>query len=273
MKYASDFRLEARLALRGKWIMAGLAGFIASLLGGTIATSGNASGSSSSSFSDSESLEDIFYSDFWYDYGGIIISAFVVLLIIVVIWSLSLMVIGGAAQLGYARYNLHLIDGEKASLSDLISQFHRLLDGFLMRLLQGIYLFLWSLLFIIPGIIKWYSYAMTPYIMSENPQLSVNEAITESRRIMDGNKWRLFCLECSFLGWWLLCALPLFLALFGGGIMVLTTGHPLWLLSILPSLFPMWVAFFFLRPYQEAAWAAFYRDITAKSAVAEDTGC
>lgn len=50
---------------------------------------------------------------------------------------------------------------------------------------------------------------MAPYIMAEHPALTANEAITESRRIMDGNKWRLFCLDFSFIGWELLCVLPM----------------------------------------------------------------
>jgi uncharacterized membrane protein len=161
-------------------------------------------------------------------------------------------------------------NGEKASLSDLVSQFHRLLDGFLMELLRGLYLFLWSLLFVIPAIIKTYSYAMTPYILSENPHMSANDAITESRRLMDGNKWRLFCLEFSFFGWLLLCSLPLLLGLGGAGAMVAISGNPLWILVCLPSLFPMWIGICFFRAYNEAAWAAFYRDISAKTIPAEE---
>lgn len=66
-----------------------------------------------------------------------------------------------------------------------------------MNLLISVYTLLWTLLFIIPGLVKAYSYAMTPYIMAEHPFLTANEAITESRRIMDGNKWRLLCLDFS----------------------------------------------------------------------------
>ena len=260
MKYASDFRAQARAALRGKWIIASLVGFIASLLGGTIATSGSASASSSFG-GNGENLNEFLHSDFWYEYRGIIITIGVILLVFILIWSLALAVVSGAAKLGYARYNLHLIDGEKASLSDLVSQFHRLPDGFLMELLRGLYLFLWSLLFVIPAIIKSYSYAMTPYILSENPQMSANDAITESRRLMDGNKWRLFCLEFSFIGWWLLCSLPLLLGLGGAGAMVAISGNPLWILVCLPTILPVSVAFSFLRAYTEAAWAAFYREI------------
>ena len=108
---------------------------------------------------------------------------------------------------------------------------------------------------------------MTPYIMAEHPGLTANEAITESRRIMDGNKWRLFCSISAFwLGaalhpahadWFLsrLCLHPL-----GGYVLV-----PLILLSI-----PLSAGFFFLHPYEEAAWAIFYRDITAAPSDTEE---
>ena len=125
-----------------------------------------------------------------------------------------------------------------------------------------------SLLLFIPGVVKAYSYAMTPYIMAEHPGLTANEAITESRRIMDGNKWRLFCLDLSFLGWELLCTLPM---LIGFSLVFFFTHSAdtvlvlLFLLSILLS-----AGFFFLRPYEEAAWAIFYRDITAAPSDTEE---
>ena len=135
-------------------------------------------------------------------------------------------------------------------------------DGFCMKFLQGLYIALWSLLLVIPGIVKTYSYAMTPYIMSEHPSLTANEAITESRRIMNGNKWRLFCLDFSFIGWELLCSLPLY----AGGFLVLKyfTGSEAMAISLFLLLtIPLSIGFFFVRPYEEAAWATFYRDITA----------
>ena len=154
------------------------------------------------------------------------------------------------------------VDGKDAAISDLFSQKDRLWDGFCMKFLQGLYIALWSLLLVIPGIVKTYSYAMTPYIMSEHPSLTANEAITESRRIMDGNKWRLFCLDFSFIGWELLCSLPLY----AGGFLVLKyfTGPEAMAISLFLLLtIPLSIGFFFVRPYEEAAWATFYRDITA----------
>ena len=135
-------------------------------------------------------------------------------------------------------------------------------DGFCMKFLQGLYIALWSLLLVIPGIVKTYSYAMTPYIMSEHPSLTANEAITESRRIMNGNKWRLFCLDFSFIGWELLCSVPLY----AEGFLVLkyfTGSEALAISLVLLLTIPLSIGFFFVRPYEEAAWATFYRDITA----------
>ena len=73
--------------------------------------------------------------------------------------------------------------------------------------LQYLYLFLWTLLFFIPGFVKSYSYAMAYFVHIDHPELTANQCITESRRLMDGNKWRLFCLDISFIGWAIVGAL------------------------------------------------------------------
>lgn len=81
-------------------------------------------------------------------------------------------------------------------------------------LLRDIYIFLWSLLLIIPGIIKTYGYKMVPYILADNPNLGADNAITLSRQMMDGSKFNLFMLELSFLGWYLLGLLALGVGIF-----------------------------------------------------------
>ena len=68
-------------------------------------------------------------------------------------------------------------------------------------LLTDVYVILWSLLFIIPGIIKGYAYMMVPYILAENPSLDANEAITISRQMMNGNKWKAFVFDLSYILW------------------------------------------------------------------------
>ena len=264
MKYAADFRAEARDALRGRWPIAVLTGFVASLIGANIATGGGGGGNSNS---DSDStrmlIEEFTATDFWLQFRAVIIG----LIVALVIWLIITIVIGGAGKLGYAIFNLKLVDNKEAEFKDLFSQFHRLGDGFCMNFLVGLYTVLWTLLFVIPGIIKTYSYAMTPYILAENPGMTATEAITESRRIMDGNKWRLFCLSFSFIGWALLCAAPLLIAL---GILIgiaVRTMSFLPILWIIPLSIPLSIGSLFLNPYQEAAYAAFYRNISGTRVV------
>lgn len=76
-------------------------------------------------------------------------------------------------------------------------------------LLMTVYVFLWSLLLIIPGIVMGYAYAMTPYIMHEHPELSASECIAKSKEMMRGYKGKLFLLDLGFIGWLLLCVLTL----------------------------------------------------------------
>lgn len=263
MKCAADFRAEARDALRGRWPVAILTGFVASLIGACIATGGGSGSSSSNNDSRGALIQEFQMTEFWLQYRTIIIAIIVVL----VIWLIVTIVIGGAGKLGYAIFNLKLVDNKEVEFKDLFSQFHRLGDGFCMNFLMALYTLLWMLLLIVPGIIKTFSYAMTPYILAENPGMTATEAITKSRRIMDGNKWRLFCLGFSFIGWGLLCAAP---ALIATGIV---TGIAVRTMNILPFLWlipltiPLSVGMLFLRPYQETAWAAFYRDVSGTAVV------
>ena len=237
---ASDFRRMAREALTGKWGLALGTGLVAALLGGTI-------GSGGFSFNFKVDLENYFsYSDiesFLYsDTFRHLIPLFIAAAVIAAIWSLVWLVIGGAVSLGYALFNLNLVDGQPPRFDGLFSEFHRIWPGFCLKFLTGLFTFLWTLLFIIPGILAAYSYAMAPYILAENPDMTAREAITASKEMMRGNRWRLFCLGISFIGWAILAALTL-----GIGI--------LW-----------------LRPYEEAAHAAFYRDLsgTAQPTIQED---
>lgn len=97
--------------------------------------------------------------------------------------------------------------------------------------LVQIFTFLWALLLVIPGIIKAYSYAMTPYILVDNPELSVREAIRRSQQMMVGQKFNLFWLQLSFIGWF-------FLACLTGGI-----------------------GFLWLAPYYQTSQAVFYQNL------------
>ena len=90
-----------------------------------------------------------------------------------------------------------------------------LLDGFslagkllLLALLEWLFISLWSLLFLIPGIIAAYRYRMAIYLLLDNPEMGVMACLDESKRMMSGHKWELFVLDLSFIGWWLLTAIP-----------------------------------------------------------------
>ena len=101
-------------------------------------------------------------------------------------------------------------------------------------LLMVVYTFLWSLLLIIPGIIKYFSYAMTPFILADKPELTANEAIELSMKMMDGHKLDFFILTLSFIGW-----------------------------SIL-AIFTLCIGYLWLVPYMYTTMAAFYEDVKAE---------
>ena len=142
----------------------------------------------------------------------------------------------GVMPLAYGLMLIFLafIRGEKAfSMSKLFDGFQDYGRTLTIVLLTAAYTFLWMLLFIVPGIIKSYSYSMTYYITKDKPELSTEEAINESMRLMEGNKMRLFLLDLSFIGWVLLSFLTCCIGL-------------LWLI-----------------PYAQTARACFYEDLIA----------
>lgn len=90
-----------------------------------------------------------------------------------------------------------------------------LLDGFrsghyvnivLTMFLRDLFTALWSLLLVVPGIVKHYEYLMVPYIIAENPEMDYKEAFQISKQMMDGEKMEAFIMDLSFLGWYLLSA-------------------------------------------------------------------
>lgn len=113
------------------------------------------------------------------------------------------------------------------------------IETLLLYVMQSIFLFLWTLLFIIPGLIKSYSYSMAFYLKVDHPEYSWNDAITESRKLMNGHKWDLFIQDLSFLGWVIVGLL-----LCGIGI--------------------LWVV-----PYMQASRAIFYNELVGGTKVEE----
>lgn len=96
-----------------------------------------------------------------------------------------------------------------ASLDDLGVGFKNYSPAVKTMFFTDLYIFLWSLLLIIPGVVKSYSYRMVPYLIADHPELSTREILDLSRSMMQGNKWEAFVLDLSFIGWNILTALTL----------------------------------------------------------------
>lgn len=168
------------------------------------------------------------------NWGTVIISMLVYSLVLGISSMIPLgsFILTGVLNVGMFGVMLMVIRNQAASVANVFDGFKSNLGAnILAGILYTIYIALWSLLFCIPGIIKTYSYSMTFYILNDHPEMTANEAITESRRIMNGNKWRLFCLDFSFIGWMILSA-------FTFGILMI-----------------------YVVPYMQAARAAFYESI------------
>ena len=165
--------------------------------------------------------------------AGAIISIMAIVTIIVlaiVAFALALdAFIFNPLELGCQRYFFKNLD-EDAKFSNVVFAFdHSYKNIAKTMFLRDLYIVLWSLLFVIPGIIKSYEYRMIPYILADNPEMPTEEVFAESKRLMSGNKWKAFVLDLSFIGWQLLS--------------VLTCG----ILSI-----------FYVDPYQYSTNAALY---------------
>lgn len=237
MKYAADFRELARGALRGKWGIAVIVCLIATLLGGagSEGPSVNLNVEGSQANLNVEVAGQTLFStagDAGPGIGGWLAGGAIYVLLAALVFAAIRLFLGSVVGVGYSRFNLELVDHNDAGFEHLFQYFPDWKNTVCTRLLKGIYVFLWSLLFIIPGIIASYSYAMAEYILAEHPEMPASEALAASKAMMEGNKWRLFCLHFSFIGWSILCA------------------------------FTLGIGSLWLNPYQNAATAAFYREIS-----------
>ena len=218
---SSELRRIARENLSGNWgISVGVA-LVAAILGGSIAGCG-----SNVNFSINEYTIRNLPPIFW--------TVLLPLVSCAGLLGLTALILGGVVELGYAKFLLKQHDKKELRFADLFSQFDRFGTGFAQQFLRTLYTCLWTLLFIIPGIVKGLSYAMTPFILEEHPEMTASQAIKASMQLMDGHKMDLFILGLSFIGWSLLACLT------------------------------MGIGFLFLNPYMNAAYAAFYRDISRK---------
>lgn len=141
--------------------------------------------------------------------------------------------------LAFAKINLGITKGQKVEVKTLLEGFNDFGRSILLQIFISIFVFLWSLLLIVPGIIKAISYSMSFYILAENEDMDSLEALNESKRIMEGHKWEFFVLILSYILWYLLG--------------IITCG----------------LAYIYIVPYQNVTIANFYNSIKDE-AVIED---
>lgn len=163
------------------------------------------------------------------NYGGCVGSLFIVVLLAAIAsyTFIGVLLVAVPLQLGLICYYLMVFQGTSPQISTVFAtgfsiNYARKVGGYLWMML---WTFLWSLLFFIPGLIKAYSYAMTPYILAAYPDVSAQDALKLSMRIMRGHKAELFILQLSFIGWALLSSLTcgILMILYVGPYMQLTT--------------------------------------------------
>jgi uncharacterized membrane protein len=151
------------------------------------------------------------------------------------------LIIDGPLLLGFTIFFLSLSRGQNPQLAQLFEGFQRFTQALVTYLLMMLFILLWLLLFIIPGIVAAFSYAMTFFLIADDPQLSGREALRKSKAMMYGNRGKLFCLFWRFFGWFLL------------GIITLGIGF-LWII-----------------PYMQTTIAKFYDDLREGEKAATST--
>ena len=185
-----------------------------------------------------DSFEEMMNDDFYLDDGVddfiaivliVVVIVLVVLLIATVIAVLLRVFFLQPLEVGCKRFFTRNLDDNAQVKEVCFSYDHNYMNSVKIMFFKGLYTFLWTLLFVIPGIIKSYEYKQVPYILAENPDITKEEAFARSKQMMSGNKWKAFVLDLSFLGWEILNTMTI-------GILVI----------------------FYVKPYEYQTEAAFY---------------
>ena len=139
-----------------------------------------------------------------------VVAAFIgAMIALIAIFLIIKIFLANPIELGGTRFFKENIEQTPAPLAVLKTGFQNYGHTFVTMFLRDLYIVLWMLLLIVPGLIKAYSYRMVPYILAENPDMPANEIITRSREMMNGHKWQSFLLDLSFIGWIILGVLTL----------------------------------------------------------------
>ncbi len=162
-----------------------------------------------------------------------LIADMIIIYIEALLISLVSTILSGPLMVGFSAVHLDLVrNGDKISIRKFFQGFRNFVDNFLLGFMSTLHIFLWSLLFVIPGIYVAYSYAMVFHVKNDHPDYRWQQCLDESERLMSGNRFRLFRLHMSFIGW-----------IFVGAFAFLGIGS-------------LWV-----EPYSQVSVAVFYEQI------------
>ena len=117
------------------------------------------------------------------------------------------LLVTGPMVFGLTNFMLGIFRRRPVKTMEVFYGFEKFGKTFALSFMIGLFTFLWSLLFVIPGFVAAYRYSMAYYILADNPEIGVMEAIRRSKVMTRGNKMKLFCLELSFIGWAILIEL------------------------------------------------------------------
>lgn len=202
-----ELRRAARASLKGQWATAILITLLALLIG-VYLPPGPLPGLSASTL---EWLRDPGLSPNWRELLSPDIRA---------VRAFLYFLLGAPGILGSSACYLQMARQQPCRARDLFQCFPQIAPAILFRLLRAVYTFLGLGCFLLPGIYIRYTYALTPYLMAEHPELGVRRAMLASKRAMAGNRMRMLLLDLSFLGWLLLSALSM-----GTGLLLLIPYH------------------------------------------------
>lgn len=122
--------------------------------------------------------------------------------------SLIISIVEFIIGIGFMIYALNVSRMRQAGIANLLDGFGMFLRAIWLCILIAIFVFLWSLLFVFPGIIAAYRYRQAYFILIDNPNMRAIDCIRMSKQMMKGHKWELFVLDLSFIGWAILCVIP-----------------------------------------------------------------
>lgn len=221
----ADLKRSAKASLRGKWGISVVCTLIVTVIIAVIQMLGMMPGmvQAIAGAGDPEEVYLALYTSPWY-----FISTIVVFLIAV------------GLGIGLTKLFLRISRNSDASVGTVFEGFKIYGRAFVMMLLEAIFIYLWSLLLVIPGIVASYRYRMASYILLDDDSVSGLDAIRQSKEMMRGHKGELFIMDLSFIGWMILAAIPCGLG------------------------------YFWLSPYMEVSYANFYRNLKGEFSASSD---